>query len=137
MLERGTVYWGGAFAGKKREAREITVRLGFHAQFAGAIIVDCTMKGGRNASQLTLTEGWLVILEGWGHPSPPGTFGAGVALASDPTTTIHSVNYPLGDPRWLADFSAFLGEYVARSGAVIAADYRAHDFREVKRVRAG
>ena len=129
MIERGTVYWGAAFGGKKREARGITIKLERYAQYEAAIIIDCVMKKGRNPSQLTLTDGWLVILEGWDHPNPPGTFGPGVPLVGDPTTTVHGQSYPLGDPRWLAGFSTFLDGYVARTGAVIAADFRAHDFK--------
>ena len=129
MIERGTVYWGEAFAGKKREARDITIRLDREAQYDAAIIVDCFLKRERNSSRLTLTGGWMVVLEGWGHPNQPGTFGPGVPLVGDPTTVVHAQNYPIGDPRWLADFSTFLDEYIARTGAVIAADFRAHDFK--------
>ena len=43
---RGTVYWGGAFGAKKREARQITLRLDREAQFEAAIFIDCVMKKG-------------------------------------------------------------------------------------------
>ena len=103
-IERGTIYWGTCFAYRKMEARDITVEIGRSAQFAAAIIVTCTQKGRRKRSQLTMIDGKLVILNGWGHPSAGETYDAGRPVAPDSTATIHMTSYPMSDPRWHAEF---------------------------------
>ena len=128
-IDRGTIYWGGTFDYRKKEARQIEVRVGQYAQYDAAVVVTCIEKGRRKQSELTLTSGRLVILSGWGHPSAPGTYDAGTPLAGDSGATIHHTRYPMNDLRWNREFDAFLEDYIIQGGAAIVADFRDHDFQ--------
>ena len=86
---------------------------------------------------MTYFGGKLVILEGWGHPPPPGIWDKSASVnlitkGSDGiTVTANASPIRLGDSSWDAVFDAFLEHYVAHCGVKIVADYRAHDFKDM------
>jgi hypothetical protein len=135
-IERGTIYHDGGRPYERTEARNITIQFRRHAQFAKAIVITYTRKGTRKGLEWTVFGGKLVILEGWGHPPPPGISDQGVSVLSisDRRTgvavTAHVSRNCLGDGSWDAEFDDFLETYLARSGTQIAADYREHDFKD-------
>jgi hypothetical protein len=136
-IQRGTIYRSaGGSPYERSEARDIIIQLGRHAQFAAAVIITFTRKGTRRRFEMTHFGGKLVILEGWGHPPPPGIWdkGANVNLITERrsgiTVTANASSIRPGDSSWDAEFNAFLEHYLAHSGVKIVADYREHDFKD-------
>jgi hypothetical protein len=139
IIERGTLYLGNGFAYRRTEARQISHTIGRDAQFAKAITLTYIHRGYRKPSKKVLVSGKLIILAGWGHPIPPEDYSEGTPLGPIPTelgtvtATLHNTRYPLGDKRWIAEFNAFLDDYLSTSGAQVLLDFREHDFKDVYR----
>jgi hypothetical protein len=137
-IQRGTIYRSaGGSPYERTEARDIIIQPGQQAQFAAAVIIIFTRKGTRKRLEMTICGGKLVILEGWGHPQPPGIWdkGASVNLITERrtgiTVTANASRNCLGDSSWDAEFNVFLDHYLAaHSGVKIVADYREHDFKD-------
>jgi hypothetical protein len=136
-IQRGTIYRSaGGCPYERTEAREIIIQLSRHAQFAAAVIITSTRKGTRKRLQMTYLAGKLVVLEGWGHPPPPGIWDKGASVNSITerrtgiTVTTRASRNCLGNSSWDTEFNAFLEDYLAHSGVKMVADYREHDFKD-------
>lgn len=135
-IERGTLYFGGVFAYQRTEARDLSCEIGPHAQFEKALKITYTRKGARKPSRQIVTRGQLVLLAGWGHPSPTDNWAEGKALGpistdfGEVTATLHQTRYPMSDPRWIIEFDAFLDNYVRQSGSQVVWNFRHHDFKD-------
>ena len=136
VVERGTLYFGGGFAYRRTEARQISYEIGQYAQFEKAIQIGFTRKGCRKPSKQILTSGQLVLIAGWGHQVTADDWTEGKPLGpistdfGHVTATVHQTRYQLGDPRWIREFDEFLENYLRQSAAQLLWDFRRHDFKD-------
>ena len=133
-LERGTIYRGNSGPYERTEARDIRVQFGRHAQYEQAVIITCTRKRARKRLEHTIFGGKIVILEGWGHPTPPSVWDKGASTfqirASGVSVTAVASRNCMNDANWDIEFNSFLDAYLAEGKAKVAADLRNHDFKD-------
>jgi hypothetical protein len=124
-IERGTLYWGRLLNYHKIEAKNITLHV-----TPNEIKITLIEKGCRKESEMSLDGGRLVILSGWGHPSPPSLYHPAQDVGKDPVfvVNLNFCRYVAGDVRWNQEFDIFLDEHLKESGSEIVADFRDHGF---------
>ena len=128
-LSKGTLYIGDLFGYVKLEATQIKYELVDYAQYRNAVQVTFLPK--RKRLKRRITKGFrprIIILEGWGHPEPPGPFqpeNLGVAGFKSKKSRHLSC-----DEAWDTEFDFFLRSYLNATAAKVAIDFRGFEPKE-------
>lgn len=120
-IAKGTLHISALFGYDKIEATQIEWGFVDYAQYRNAVRVTLLPKRMRRRRELTKGSPKLIILEGWGHPNPPGKFKPGDPISG----FVHKVSRRLScADEWDTEFDLFLQAYLNVTGAKIAVDFR-------------
>ena len=118
LHEKATLYWANdLWAYDYIEARNVS----WHSPNTDSIIYTVRNKRKQLVGRITKTP--IVILEGWGHPSPPPKFDQPKDNLAHGYTA-QTTRIPAGSPIWHVEFDAFLSNYLERSKARVLLDLR-------------
>jgi hypothetical protein len=122
-IKIGTLYIRGGFGYEKVEATQIHYELVEYAQFRNAVRVTFLPKRKRLKRQITeCYRPRIVVLEGWGHPDPPGIFKR--KDVTNPGITLYETRHISCAEAWDAEFDLFLQSYLNTGSAKVMIDYR-------------
>jgi hypothetical protein len=127
LHEKATFYLvNDLWAYDRIEASNVTWRFQQHVEFPNAARIEYTVRGKRKRKNAIITTSPFVMLDGWGHPTPPPKFGDPKGNPGQGYTT-QTTRYPSCSSEWHIEFDAFLNNYLEKSKARIVLDLRKHD----------
>lgn len=128
-----TIYGKSEFMNNiiKRESHLKEFTFGKYAQYYNCLFITHRPKRKHQFHKKTCTPCCgspdILILDGWGHPTPDGIWGKTESRIQEGTgakVSTTSGRYMSHDPRWQSDFDGMIDEYIELEGTLVLLDTR-------------